>query len=85
MQGWFVARPRAGEPTIVEGRIRHGMTAHLERTDGLLSLERTGPYIPPITLPGIDDVVVNAAARGLLESSGAGREPEVGELGPHGR
>jgi hypothetical protein len=50
--------------------LQHGMTSHLERTGGLLSLERTGPYIPPITFPGIDDIVVNAAARRLLESSG---------------
>src|SRR5262249_23628544 len=35
-----------------------------------LALERTGPYIPPITLPGIGDVLVTSPARALLESSG---------------
>ena len=50
--------------------LQQGMTAHLPRLDGRLSLERTGPYIPPITLPGIGDIVLTSAARGLLESSG---------------
>jgi len=50
--------------------LQHGMTAHLERTRGLLSLERTGPYIPPITYPGIGDVLLTTDARKMLESSG---------------
>jgi hypothetical protein len=50
--------------------LQHGMTAHLERVGGRLALERTGPYIPPITLPGIGDIVVTSNARALLESSG---------------
>lgn len=50
--------------------LQHGMTSHLRRIGGLLALERTGPYIPPITLPGIGDVVLTSAARQLLASSG---------------
>jgi hypothetical protein len=50
--------------------LQHGMTSHLRRVGGLLALERTGPYIPPITLPGIGDVVLTSAARRLLGSSG---------------
>lgn len=50
--------------------LQDGMTAHLPRLDGRLSLERTGPYIPPITLPGIGDIVLTNEARGLLEGSG---------------
>jgi hypothetical protein len=50
--------------------LQHGMTAHLGRVHNLLSLERTGPYMPPITFPGIGDVVLNAAGRKLLEASG---------------
>jgi len=50
--------------------LQDGMTAHLGRVNGLLSLERTGPYMPPITFPGIGDVVLNSAGRKLLESSG---------------
>lgn len=50
--------------------LQHGMTAHLSRVAGRLSLERTGPFIPPITLPGIGDIVLTSSARGLLEGSG---------------
>jgi hypothetical protein len=46
------------------------MTAHLPRVDTRLALERSGPYIPPITLPGIGDIVLTCEARKLLESSG---------------
>ena len=47
-----------------------GMSAHSERKDGLIQLERTGPYIPPITLPGLGDIVVTDPFRKQLESSG---------------
>jgi hypothetical protein len=50
--------------------LQHGMTAHLGRTEGLLSIERSGPYMPPITFPGIGDVVLNAGVRKLLERCG---------------
>jgi|SRR4029077_5312918 hypothetical protein len=49
--------------------LQHGMTAHSAREEGLLSLERTGPFISPITLPGIGDLVLTSSARNLLESS----------------
>ncbi len=48
--------------------LQHGMSMHLGRRDGRISLERTGPYIPPITFPG--QTVVTTEARKLLESSG---------------
>jgi len=48
----------------------HGMSRHLRRVDGLIQLERTGPFIPPITLPGIGDIVVTDGFRGGLERSG---------------
>jgi hypothetical protein len=50
--------------------LQDGMTSHLSRQDGKLALERTGPYIPPITLPGIGDIVLTSEARKLLKSSG---------------
>jgi hypothetical protein len=50
--------------------LQHGMTAHSPRLNGRLALERTGPYIPPITLPGLGDMVLTSEARRLLESSG---------------
>ncbi len=49
--------------------LQHGMTAHRPRIDGHLALERTGPYIPPITFPGIGDIVLTTSARQLLEGS----------------
>jgi hypothetical protein len=49
--------------------LQHGMTAHLPRLSGRLALERTGPYIPPITLPGISDIILTFEAQKLLASS----------------
>lgn len=49
--------------------LQHGMSMHRPRIDGRIALERTGPYIPQITLPGICDVVLTSEARKLLESS----------------
>ena len=46
------------------------MSAHLSRKDNLIQLERTGPYIPPISFPGIGDIVVTDEFRRQLESSG---------------
>jgi hypothetical protein len=48
--------------------LQHGMTTHMGRRDGKLSLERTGPYIPPITFPM--EIILTSDARRLLESSG---------------
>ena len=50
--------------------LQHGMTSHRRRTEGKLSLERTGPFTPPITLPGLGDIVLTYEARAALESSG---------------
>lgn len=47
-----------------------GMTAHLPRSNGILQLERAGPFVPPITLPGISDIVVTDSFRKKLEASG---------------
>jgi hypothetical protein len=47
-----------------------GMTSHLERHEGFLQLERTGPFVPPIFLPGIADIVVTDDFKHLLEGSG---------------
>lgn len=49
--------------------LQQGMAWHSPRVNGKLALERTGPYIPPITLPGFS-MVITDAARTLLESSG---------------
>lgn len=47
----------------------NGMSCHLPRKDSLIQLERTGPFIPPITLPGIGDIVVTSAFKEELEQS----------------
>jgi len=47
-----------------------GMSAHSNRKDGLIQLERTGPYVPPISFPGIGDIVITSSFRKELESSG---------------
>ena len=44
-----------------------GMSRHLPRKDNLIQLERTGPFIPPITLPGIGDIVVTSDLKNELE------------------
>ena len=46
-----------------------GMSSRLPRKDGLIQLERTGPFVPPMTFPGIGDIVVTDAFRAELEAS----------------
>lgn len=57
----------------------HGMSAHLPREAGLLQLERTGPWVPPISFPGFS-VVLTDATRTAFEAlafSGAAYKPVV--------
>lgn len=46
-----------------------GMSCHLPRRDGLIQLERTGPFIPPMTMPGIGDIVATSSLKGELDAS----------------
>ena len=46
------------------------MATHSPRHRGRLSLERTGPYVPPISLPGIGEIVLTSEAKELLDGSG---------------
>lgn len=49
----------------------HGMTGRLARnSEGLLQLERTGPFVPPISLPAPGDVIVTESMRRMLTGSG---------------
>ena len=49
----------------------HGMADHQGRKDGLVQLERTGPFMPPITFPGLFYMmVVTDALRRELEQCG---------------
>jgi hypothetical protein len=47
-----------------------GISAHLDRKGGLIQLERTGPYVPPISFPGIGDIIVTNAFKQQLDASG---------------
>jgi hypothetical protein len=47
-----------------------GMTAHLERYNDLLQLERTGPYVPPLVNSGLWDIVVTDKVKESLMVSG---------------
>ncbi len=44
----------------------HGMTRHLDKSESLLQLERTAPFIPLVSMPGIHDVVVTDDVRNKL-------------------
>jgi len=47
-----------------------GMSAHLGRdSGGVLQLERSGTFVPPITFPGISDIVVTDEFKRRLESA----------------
>lgn len=49
----------------------HGMAGHLDRNaHGLAQLERTGPFVPPITLPALDVAAVTEDGRRQLDASG---------------
>ena len=51
----------------------HGMSAHLGRKggrEGPIQLERTGPFVPPISFPGIGDVIVTDEMKQKMEEAG---------------
>ena len=48
----------------------NGMSCHLERSNGRIQLERTGPFVPPITFPGIGDIVFTDFLKREYETSG---------------
>src|SRR6187551_3281838 len=50
--------------------LTHGISAHRPRVGGRIQLERTGPFIPHLSLPGIGDVVITALMRANIERSG---------------
>jgi len=45
------------------------MASHLRRDDGRLRLERTGPFMPPVTFPGVGPIVITAKVREELQHS----------------
>jgi hypothetical protein len=50
--------------------LTHGMATRADEEGALLHLERTGPFVPALTFPGLSEIVVTEAFRKQLESSG---------------
>jgi len=50
--------------------LAQGMTDDSERQNGLLLLERTGPFVPPISMPGLGVIVVTESFKRTLNESG---------------
>jgi len=48
----------------------HGMTSCSARDADSPDLQRTGPFVPPISFPGLGCIVVTDTVRGKLQSSG---------------
>ena len=48
----------------------HGMTSATARDTGSPKLQRSGPFVPPISFPGLGCIVVTDAVRSHLQSSG---------------
>lgn len=46
-----------------------GMTSHLDRYNGLLQYERTGPFQPDIIISGLDDLLVTDRVKKKIEAS----------------
>jgi hypothetical protein len=46
--------------------LAHGMSAHRKRVEGRIQLERVGPKIAPVTMPGIGDIIVTSAMKAQL-------------------
>jgi hypothetical protein len=47
-----------------------GMTMHKERKNGLLQVERTGPYVPPMIVSGLWDIIVTDKIKAELDLAG---------------
>lgn len=71
MENQFYILNKSTDPWGDYGNIlTHGMSAHRGRNkDGLIQLERCGPFIPPISMPGIGDIVVTQSFRNELLNS----------------
>ena len=46
-----------------------GMTGHLDRHNGLLQYERTGPFQPDIIISGVNDLLVTNSVKSKIELS----------------
>ncbi len=53
--------------------LTHGMGDHLPRESACLQLERTGPFVPPVSFPAIGSFVVTTDCLVALQGSGLDR------------
>ena len=49
--------------------LHHGISWNRERVDGVIQLERTGPFIPALSMPSTDEVVIVDDLRRRLSAS----------------
>lgn len=49
---------------------RHGDATEPSTHQGAIGIQRTGPFLPPVTFPGIGHVVVTPAVRRAIEDQG---------------
>lgn len=66
----FYVLHQTREPWGDYGDILRSGLCDREESSGILLLERTGPFVPPISFPGIPEIVVTDAFKKQLESSG---------------
>ncbi len=64
----YILRPPEGPWGDYGAILASGMTGHLGREDGLLQLERTGPFVPPISITHA--IIVTESFKAKLEISG---------------
>ena len=69
MTQFFIVEAPRGTWGDYSAILMHGMSAHLPRREGLIQLERTGPFIPPVSFPALD-VIVSDEFRSSLSASG---------------
>jgi len=47
----------------------HGMSMFAPHIHGKIQLYRTGPFVPPITFPGISDIVITEELKNIIQST----------------
>jgi hypothetical protein len=67
---WYILRPPLAPWGDYGDVLVHGMTESDARDPSPCRLIRTGPFVPPVTFPGIGLPVVTQETRAALESSG---------------
>ena len=66
----FALKPAQGPWGDYSQILAHGMSKHRARVENRIQLERTGPFVPPVSLPSIGDFIVTDGTRLALERAG---------------